>query len=1082
MRISPTEYRLIIMKQSILLLILFNISCIIYSQGVPSDVINFQSNGAVFAPVIEVTGTPVIEWVFNDGTTSSSATPVKSYGTTGSRHNYLKVTPWSALIGINVGYDAGDEGYGGFEHVTNQYVLEFQNLTLAKSSLQYLCASYNPLTNLDLREMTELKFVELLYCYGLTNLYLGSHPVLERLCVEDCNLLSLDLSGCPGLKDLRAALNQYTTINWGSTGQYLWHMCVRNNPFSANLPDLTQFPSLEELLIWNDNQSGPFVCHSTLVTRIDAYDNHYTSADISGCTNITDFSLSGSQLSTLNLGSGSLLNYVRLNDCGLTQTQMDYVLHTLDSNNQPGGYLEIAGNAIPSAEGLVHLNNLKAKGWKVYISITNVTSISVSGAGGLSTITTDNGTLQLGVSVIPDNATDKSVTWTIENGTGQASISETGLVTAVLNGTALARATANDGSGVSGTLLITISNQVIQVTGVSVMGAGGVTVITSDNGTLQMSASVLPESATNKTVAWSIENGTGQAIISSAGLVTAVANGTVTAKATATDGTGIYGALVLTISNQSVAVTAITVTGAGGITTISTDNGTLQLNAAVLPLNAADKSVTWSLTTGTGQATISGSGLVTAAANGTVTARATANDGSGVAGTLVITISNQVTPVTGITVTGAGGASIIAVDNGTLQLTATVLPANATNKTVTWSLTNGTGQGTISPAGLITAVADGTVTARATANDGTGVYGIIVITIASQATPVTSITVTGAGGLTAITADNGSLQLAAFVLPADASDRSVTWSESDGTGSATISTSGILKAVSNGTVTARATANDGSGIYGMIIITISGQIESVTGITVTSGSGATAISTDDGTLQLNAAVLPANAADKTVTWTIENGTGEARIDASGLVTAVMDGTVTARATANDGSGVSGIFVITLTGQLIPVADIRITSENDATSINTENGSLQLSAEVFPDNATNKSVTWSISNITGLATISPSGLVTAVDNGMVTAQANATDGSGINGTLDISIEINMQKPLSVIVTSDQIKIIFYEDYVSSVAELYNLQGTLMMRKIVDSDVVVFNTFSISSGIYIIVISKGDVLFAEKVMII
>ena len=46
-------------------------------------------------------------------------------------------------------------------------------------------------------------------------------------------------------------------------------------------------------------------------------------------------------------------------------------------------------------------------------------------------------------------------------------------------------------------------------------------------------------------------------------------------------------------------------------------------------------------------------GLVTAVSNGTVTARATANDGSGVYGQLTITISNQVIPVTGITVTGA---------------------------------------------------------------------------------------------------------------------------------------------------------------------------------------------------------------------------------------------------------------------------------------------------------------------------------------------------------------------------------------------------------------------------------------------
>ncbi|MBK7733429.1 MAG: Ig-like domain-containing protein, partial [Bacteroidales bacterium] len=82
---------------------------------------------------------------------------------------------------------------------------------------------------------------------------------------------------------------------------------------------------------------------------------------------------------------------------------------------------------------------------------------------------------------------------------------------------------------------------------------------------------------------------------------------------------------------------------------------------------------------------------------------------------MVITISGQVIPVAGITVTGAGWSNNNHRDNGTLALTATVTPANATNKSVTWSITNGTGQATISSTGLVTAVADGTVTARATA-------------------------------------------------------------------------------------------------------------------------------------------------------------------------------------------------------------------------------------------------------------------------------------------------------------------------------------------------------------------------------
>ena len=343
-------------------------------EPVPSDVINIESYGAVFAPVIEVVGNPAVEWVFDDSTTSTSATPVKDYGSTGSRHNYLKVTPWSALIGINAGYDAADGGYGGFDMVDNQNVLGFQNLSLAKSSLQYLCASYNPITKLDLRELTALKFVELFHCQFLDTLTLGSLPVLERLCFEDCDLDTLDLSGCTALEDLRGALNNYTSINWGSIGQPLWHLCIRDNPqLKVNIPALTQFPLLRELLNWNTNQTGAFVCHSSVIESIESYKNHYTSADISGCTSLVKFSLSGSQLTSLDLGTANYLTDVQLKECGLTESQVDYVLNTLDGAGLFNGNLDLSVNTAPSADGLVHLNNLKERGWTIQTdSITGI--------------------------------------------------------------------------------------------------------------------------------------------------------------------------------------------------------------------------------------------------------------------------------------------------------------------------------------------------------------------------------------------------------------------------------------------------------------------------------------------------------------------------------------------------------------------------------------------------------------------------------------------------------------------------------------------------------------------------------------
>lgn len=88
-------------------------------------------------------------------------------------------------------------------------------------------------------------------------------------------------------------------------------------------------------------------------------------------------------------------------------------------------------------------------------------------------------------------------------------------------------------------------------------------------------------------------------------------------------------------------IVSIAVTGAAGATTIAVDNGTLQMSAAILPAWADNKIVTWSVAPGTGTATISTAGVVTAVTNGTVTVTATANDGSGVTGTRVLTLSNQ---------------------------------------------------------------------------------------------------------------------------------------------------------------------------------------------------------------------------------------------------------------------------------------------------------------------------------------------------------------------------------------------------------------------------------------------------------
>jgi hypothetical protein len=96
------------------------------------------------------------------------------------------------------------------------------------------------------------------------------------------------------------------------------------------------------------------------------------------------------------------------------------------------------------------------------------------------------------------------------------------------------------------------------------------------------------------------------------------------------------------ISNFGLKTSSITVTGDGGVNSIVTDKGTLQMNALVLPVNGWIKTVEWSVSNGTGKAVIDKNGLLTALSDGTVIVYATARDGSYVFGSLNINITNQV--------------------------------------------------------------------------------------------------------------------------------------------------------------------------------------------------------------------------------------------------------------------------------------------------------------------------------------------------------------------------------------------------------------------------------------------------------
>jgi len=130
-------------------------------------------------------------------------------------------------------------------------------------------------------------------------------------------------------------------------------------------------------------------------------------------------------------------------------------------------------------------------------------------------------------------------------------------------------------------------------------------------------------------------------------------------------------------------------------------------------------------------ATIDPSGLLTAKTNGTVEVTATAQDASSASGSAEIEIANQPVLVEEITVEGTGGQSTIDEPGGTLQMVATIAPANATDQSVAWSVDD-TNLATITSGGLLAAKANGDVRVTATAVDGSGTSGSTTIEITNQ--------------------------------------------------------------------------------------------------------------------------------------------------------------------------------------------------------------------------------------------------------------------------------------------------------------------------------------------------------------
>ena len=217
--------------------------------------------------------------------------------------------------------------------------------------------------------------------------------------------------------------------------------------------------------------------------------------------------------------------------------------------------------------------------------------------------------------------------------------------------------------------------------------------------------------------------------------------------------------------------------------------------------------------------------------------------------------------------------------------------------------------------------------------------------------------------------------LAATVKPDNASDKTVTWSSSK-TSVATVDANGKVTAVAEGNATITAKAGNKSATCS---VTVTKNVVAVESITLDKSS----LELNEGeTATLVATVKPDNATNKTVTWS-SSRTSVATVDANGKVTAVAEGTATITAQAGDKTA---SCTVTVKKKVVAVESVTL----DKSSLElTEGETATIIATVKPDNATNKTVTWSSSNAS-VASVDANGTVTAVAEGSATITAKAGD--------------------------------------------------------------------------------------------
>ena len=605
-------------------------------------------------------------------------------------------------------------------------------------------------------------------------------------------------------------------------------------------------------------------------------------------------------------------------------------------------------------------------------------------------------TVSLKAAVVPETAADKTVRWESEN-PAVADVTASGVVTAKAAGETSVTAVTSDGNHRASCLVTVIGKTA--VTGVKIDETFPVPV----GKEVGLNYAVLPTDASVKTVLFTVEEGKEDVLTledPNRGIVKGVAVDTAQVTVTTAEG-GYSDSCVVTVYR---AAEKVTITADDYETAAGLEAGlTLALTATVSG-EPTYGTVFWA-TSDPQTAAVAEDGTVTAKAPGTVTVRASLHpfDNPDYPADVTAEIKIDI-------VAGSAAVESVAINEGetvamfkgeTKQLTCTVNPPNASEKTVVWSVTEGVDVVSVNAdTGEVTALGPGRATVTVTSRSDAAKSDSCTVTVREA---VTAVRLNSDSLQLTLTEDGKTATLTAAVEPEEATDPTVRWTAvPDGIVSVENGTVTALKA---GTATVRAESVSNPGVYDECEVTV---ISPVTQITLNHSIYPAAPGTFEVGLDfvLSAAVTPGDATDKRLTWSVSPENIVSLDAATGTVTALKAGTATVTVSAADGFGASDSCVVTVSPATAAVTKIVLNRE----SVNLYKGkSYRLTASVEPPNAAVKTVTWSLEGGDGAATISDDGLLSVNSNAgtaIFTVKATAGDASEVTATCAVTVRTEL----------------------------------------------------------------------------